>query len=343
MKKLVCMLAAFLIVTTSNFVSFAGQWQQNNIGWWWQNDDGSYPTNTWQYLDGNQDGISEWYRFDINGYMQKGWQLVDGKWYYMNEDGAMLSNTFTPDGYYVGNDGAMIDNSKNASSNDWNYDDSFDDDSFDDDFDDEIQRIMQEYNEKKEERENRYQQMNAELEQDTESTETDDYDDNAQSKDNNESNRGYEVNTSEIKRKLAKKFSSVNIGIDKWKLTYDITKNSSSIHPWDAWIQIDWKGDVTPYDLEYSIDYSEDEKETAIEALKDIQYQIYEYLSEEYPNVKVECGFYSGFYKYRHVKVGYDTIRFCTWTNFGSVLQDYSESSIVGFGWEDYADSYSFT
>ena len=91
MKKTFAMFSAALatgILLTST--AFAGQWKQDNIGWWWQNDDGSYPVNQWQWLDGNQDGVSECYYFGADGYM--------------------FVNTTTPDGYAVNVDGAWIVN-----------------------------------------------------------------------------------------------------------------------------------------------------------------------------------------------------------------------------------------
>ena len=77
------------MVLGSTMTSFAG-WQSGMNGWWWQNDDGTYPTNTWQWLDGNGDGVAECYYFDGNGYM--------------------LANTTTPDGYQVNIDGAWTVN-----------------------------------------------------------------------------------------------------------------------------------------------------------------------------------------------------------------------------------------
>ena len=76
-------------VLGSVMTSFAG-WQSDTDGYWWQNDDGTYPTNTWQWLDGNGDGVAECYYFDGNGYM--------------------LANTTTPDGYQVNIDGAWTVN-----------------------------------------------------------------------------------------------------------------------------------------------------------------------------------------------------------------------------------------
>ena len=47
----------------SSMSAFAGQWIQEERGWWWQNDDGSYPVSTWEWLDGNNDGFAECYYF----------------------------------------------------------------------------------------------------------------------------------------------------------------------------------------------------------------------------------------------------------------------------------------
>lgn len=54
-------------------------WKQNNTGWWYQNTNGTYKTNTW-FQDGN-----DWYYFDGNGYMATGWLQDSTKnWYYLN-------------------------------------------------------------------------------------------------------------------------------------------------------------------------------------------------------------------------------------------------------------------
>ncbi len=82
--------AAIGLSLLTSIPAFAGEWKQDNTGWWWQENDGTYPTNTWCWLDGNQDGISECY--------------------YFNEAGYLLTNTFTPDGYWVNGYGAWIDN-----------------------------------------------------------------------------------------------------------------------------------------------------------------------------------------------------------------------------------------
>lgn len=68
---------------------YAGEWKQDATGWWYQNEDGSYPASKWEWLDGNKDGTAESYYFDGNGYM--------------------LMNATTPDGYRVNESGAWID------------------------------------------------------------------------------------------------------------------------------------------------------------------------------------------------------------------------------------------
>lgn len=70
--------------------AFAGTWKQGINGdpsaWWYDNGDGTFPVSTWQWIDGNGDGIAECYYFD--------------------DSGQMLSDTRTPDGYMVDQYGA---------------------------------------------------------------------------------------------------------------------------------------------------------------------------------------------------------------------------------------------
>lgn len=64
----------FMLVT-----AFAGSWKQDSIGWWYQEDNGSYPQHTWK--------------------------KVNGSWYYFDSKGYMLSDSYTMDGYYLGKNG----------------------------------------------------------------------------------------------------------------------------------------------------------------------------------------------------------------------------------------------
>lgn len=69
--------------------AFAGQWVEDDEGWRWYYDNGSYAENTWLWIDGNQDGVSECYYLGPVGYM-----FYEGS--YPNG---------TPDGYTVNYDG----------------------------------------------------------------------------------------------------------------------------------------------------------------------------------------------------------------------------------------------
>ena len=75
-------------------------WKRNNIGWWYENADGSYPQSEWKKINGS------WYYFGNNGYM------LESQWignYYVGSNGAMLVNTTTPDGYEVDENGKWIE------------------------------------------------------------------------------------------------------------------------------------------------------------------------------------------------------------------------------------------
>ena len=82
MKKVKLFFAVGVASAALSMTSFAGEWKQDASGWWYQNDDGSYPTNTWKEINGKQ------YYFDNNGYI--------------------LTNTSTPDGQKVDASGALI-------------------------------------------------------------------------------------------------------------------------------------------------------------------------------------------------------------------------------------------
>lgn len=88
-KETIMALTAVMAISMSS-TAFAAGWQKDSTGWRWQNDNGSYSSNAWQWIDGNHDGIAECYYFDGNGYC--------------------LMNTQTPDGYSVNADGAWAVN-----------------------------------------------------------------------------------------------------------------------------------------------------------------------------------------------------------------------------------------
>lgn len=80
-------------------------WIQDDTGWWYRNEDGSYPFNTWKQIDNN------WYYFNSDGYMMTGWFQDNNIWYYLKDNGAMLTNDWAQDSigwYYMGEDGKPV-------------------------------------------------------------------------------------------------------------------------------------------------------------------------------------------------------------------------------------------
>lgn len=77
-------------------VTSQASWLRDNVGWWYRHGDGSYTVNGWELIN------NVWYAFDGTGYMRTGWIPWNGVWYYCDvTSGAMLTNTWTPDGYWV--------------------------------------------------------------------------------------------------------------------------------------------------------------------------------------------------------------------------------------------------
>ena len=110
MKKFIKKIAIAVLAGTITFsivpatVQAAG-WKQNKNGYWWQENDYSYPKNQWKTIYGKQ------YHFNSKGYMDTDWTKVDGKWYYFGgkNDGAKKTYWQKVRGkyYWLGRDGVM--------------------------------------------------------------------------------------------------------------------------------------------------------------------------------------------------------------------------------------------
>ena len=98
LKKLIVAGLTGAIVFGSVMTAHAAQWVfdgPESWQWWYQRDDGSYPVNQWEQIDG------KWYSFDSNGYMNVGWyQDTEGKWFHSDASGAMDTTTQYEGGYY---------------------------------------------------------------------------------------------------------------------------------------------------------------------------------------------------------------------------------------------------
>lgn len=89
MKKQLFLIMGLSLALTlpASILSFAAEWKQDSTGWWWSEDNGSYPANQWKWIDGNGDGIAESYYFDSNGYVATN-TVIDGC--AVNSDGAWV-------------------------------------------------------------------------------------------------------------------------------------------------------------------------------------------------------------------------------------------------------------
>ena len=104
-KALAIGMSVLMLASTFTPISVqaAGGWKQNKTGWWWEEDNGSYPTNSWENIGGT------WYYFDGNGYMVTGWLKLSSGWYYLTESGARATGWVQVGNiwYYMNESGVM--------------------------------------------------------------------------------------------------------------------------------------------------------------------------------------------------------------------------------------------
>ena len=87
----VFMITSLFIALSAN-LTFASGWTKgiSKNAWWFDFGNGDYFKSSWQWIDGNQDGIAECYCFDENGWMYENTTTPDG--YSVNENGAWTIN-----------------------------------------------------------------------------------------------------------------------------------------------------------------------------------------------------------------------------------------------------------
>lgn len=87
-------------------VVYSGKWIQNETGWWYQKNDGTFPSNGW-FQD---PATAKWYFFNAEGYMVTGWIDWNGARYYCGPGGEMYTGTCTVDGtsYTFDASGALV-------------------------------------------------------------------------------------------------------------------------------------------------------------------------------------------------------------------------------------------
>lgn len=111
MKKLSVLFVVVCLSILPSMTVFAGQWDQDSTGWWYQNDDGTYPASKWVTIDEKQ------YYFNADGYMVTGWVLTtQGDWYYLNPSGELRYDELTENGvvYYFDSNGRCTNHNKSG-------------------------------------------------------------------------------------------------------------------------------------------------------------------------------------------------------------------------------------
>ena len=125
--------------------------------------------------------------------------------------------------------------------------------------------------------------------------------------------------------------------------------NNSSTFLYDWRIESSMSLDATLYyALKYGINYSEEDKAETVRILREYQRAVYEVAANAFPDKKIAGGFYSSYYRYEHVNVGYESIAAFSWMNYSprqyvaSLDTDYYDSEVTEFQWVDTYDDYTF-
>ena len=89
MKKAVYGAMTVVFCLLMSVIAYAGQWKQDDGGWWYQNEDGSYPAAEWKWIDSDGDGVAECYYFYSDGYMAYNNDIENRN---LNDDGQWVIN-----------------------------------------------------------------------------------------------------------------------------------------------------------------------------------------------------------------------------------------------------------
>lgn len=100
---------AAAINSDSSLIETPGTWIIDVLGNWSFTNNGTAYNNTWVVYGG------KWYYLNENGHLLTGWQTINGTQYYLSAEssaahpiGSLYIDTLTPDGFYVGSDGYRV-------------------------------------------------------------------------------------------------------------------------------------------------------------------------------------------------------------------------------------------
>lgn len=144
-------------------------------------------------------------------------------------------------------------------------------------------------------------------------------------------------------------YSTIKTSTGFYTIETTIDVNDSSKYLYDWHIQSDmYMAGVYFYDIKYSISISQEDKKEAVDAFRKYQNEVYEIASKYFPDKKITGGFYSGYYEYPNLHVGYKALRAFSWMNYSpdgfvGIGEDYYDTSISSFHWVPLYDTYDFS
>ncbi|WP_139084725.1 stalk domain-containing protein [Bacillus sp. FJAT-27264] len=142
----------------------------------------------------------------------------------------------------------------------------------------------------------------------------------------------------ELNMILNQNFSTVyNTSQGDLSLQYDVRKNDLSSVPYDYFINSKVES-AKYYDLQYGNSITEEQRKLTFQQLKDHQEKIGLTLTALYPNVKFTGSYYESWYKYPHLKVGFNSKSLYEWSNYDvptSLTNSYYETKPSFFRWKN--------
>ena len=126
-----------------------------------------------------------------------------------------------------------------------------------------------------------------------------------------------------------------------YSLKFTVEENSYSFNGWDIQIKTEGNYCVLPWaEISNSIEYSDAEKKETLDKLRNLQKEVYEIASEAFPNKKLTGCYFSDWYRYSSIEVGYETSYRLTWTNYShdGYSRNYESTYITTFHWDSWRD-----
>lgn len=122
----------------------------------------------------------------------------------------------------------------------------------------------------------------------------------------------------ELKEYLESMYSELETCIGTTKFTFFVDENTTTIFPWDYWIQVGYEYSFFEGAM-ISNKYSNEQKTTLRHQLKEFQEKLAKDIISKAPDKKLYGGYYNSYYKYPTLKLDLQTSYYYSWTNYNEV------------------------